>query len=164
MVTDGGDRNSDRDPSFKLIFDTSDLKALFFFHRFWQFGEIFVEKNREKILVMSQMPDQQHVTTGRFPRLAQPARHPVPPPPLAMGPCLSAQKNRNVAYHSARSMKNAANNPPKDIERNLIQLFEKADKSKFRFDEVISGGSYSCLLYTSPSPRDKRQSRMPSSA
>ena len=24
--------------------------------------------------------------------------------------------------------------------------------------------SYSCLLYTSPSPRDKRQSRMPSSA
>ena len=25
-------------------------------------------------------------------------------------------------------------------------------------------GHYSCLLYTSPSPRDKRQSRMPSSA
>ena len=25
-------------------------------------------------------------------------------------------------------------------------------------------GSYTCLLYTSPSPRDKRQSRMPSSA
>ena len=24
--------------------------------------------------------------------------------------------------------------------------------------------NYSCLLYTSPSPRDKRQSRMPSSA
>ena len=24
--------------------------------------------------------------------------------------------------------------------------------------------SYTCLLYTSPSPRDKRQSRMPSSA
>ena len=25
-------------------------------------------------------------------------------------------------------------------------------------------GAYACLLYTSPSPRDKRQSRMPSSA
>ena len=60
-----------------------------------------------------------------------------------MGPCLSTQKNRNAAYHSAHSMKCAANNPPKDIEGNLIQLFEKADKSKFRFDEVISGGSYS---------------------
>ena len=36
------------------------------------------------------------------------------------------------------------------------------------FDAQMSedGGSfsYSCLLYTSPSPRDKRQSRMPSSA
>ena len=30
--------------------------------------------------------------------------------------------------------------------------------------ELFSEGSYSCLLYTSPSPRDKRQSRMPSSA
>ena len=32
--------------------------------------------------------------------------------------------------------------------------------------EVVDNGSVvvSCLLYTSPSPRDKRQSRMPSSA
>ena len=29
---------------------------------------------------------------------------------------------------------------------------------------MSSDGSMSCLLYTSPSPRDKRQSRMPSSA
>ena len=29
---------------------------------------------------------------------------------------------------------------------------------------TASAGYYSCLLYTSPSPRDKRQSRMPSSA
>ena len=28
----------------------------------------------------------------------------------------------------------------------------------------VPGGVYGCLLYTSPSPRDKRQSRMPSSA
>ena len=28
----------------------------------------------------------------------------------------------------------------------------------------LVGGPFSCLLYTSPSPRDKRQSRMPSSA
>ena len=33
-------------------------------------------------------------------------------------------------------------------------------------DEVLlaAGASRACLLYTSPSPRDKRQSRMPSSA
>ena len=29
---------------------------------------------------------------------------------------------------------------------------------------VLFGFSWACLLYTSPSPRDKRQSRMPSSA
>ena len=32
-------------------------------------------------------------------------------------------------------------------------------------DALAAGGvRYTCLLYTSPSPRDKRQSRMPSSA
>ena len=31
-------------------------------------------------------------------------------------------------------------------------------------DEYLSDQIKSCLLYTSPSPRDKRQSRMPSSA
>ena len=30
--------------------------------------------------------------------------------------------------------------------------------------EDIDGLTQACLLYTSPSPRDKRQSRMPSSA
>ena len=29
---------------------------------------------------------------------------------------------------------------------------------------LVEGASKGCLLYTSPSPRDKRQSRMPSSA
>ena len=31
-------------------------------------------------------------------------------------------------------------------------------------DTVLSGKVYGCLLYTSPSPRDQRGSRMPSSA
>ena len=30
--------------------------------------------------------------------------------------------------------------------------------------DVVADRLYGCLLYTSPSPRDKRQSRMPSSA
>ena len=29
---------------------------------------------------------------------------------------------------------------------------------------ALTANSHACLLYTSPSPRDKRQSRMPSSA
>ena len=31
-------------------------------------------------------------------------------------------------------------------------------------DKVIYGGVNGCLLYTSPSPRDRTRSRMPSSA
>ena len=42
-------------------------------------------------------------------------------------------------------------------------LFEFMAKSGKTIEELISE-VYDCLLYTSPSPRDKRQSRMPSSA
>ena len=46
---------------------------------------------------------------------------------------------------------------------------EIADGAILRGLDKVSGRVkdiplYSCLLYTSPSPRDKRQSRMPSSA
>ena len=41
----------------------------------------------------------------------------------------------------------------------LIAGLEKADSGSIHI-----GGMQVCLLYTSPSPRDKRQSRMPSSA
>ena len=48
--------------------------------------------------------------------------------------------------------------PPYDI-YNASEVEEAADEyltPEYHY--------YSCLLYTSPSPRDKRQSRMPSSA
>ena len=37
-------------------------------------------------------------------------------------------------------------------------------KNKLINDMITLLGEMACLLYTSPSPRDKRQSRMPSSA
>ena len=43
-----------------------------------------------------------------------------------------------------------------------IDVNAKSLGIKMRFDGILV--SYACLLYTSPSPRDKRQSRMPSSA
>ena len=39
---------------------------------------------------------------------------------------------------------------------------ELVDKNKYQ--SAVGSLLYFCLLYTSPSPRDKRQSRMPSSA
>ena len=44
--------------------------------------------------------------------------------------------------------------------RNFTNLFIAPIKLK----EIICALTLTCLLYTSPSPRDKRQSRMPSSA
>ena len=43
------------------------------------------------------------------------------------------------------------------IDKNLI------NNPEYRQGEAMYG-SHACLLYTSPSPRDKRQARMPSSA
>ena len=40
--------------------------------------------------------------------------------------------------------------------KHKVDLFEKQDR--------FGGHSYTCLLYTSPSPRDVEESRMPSSA
>ena len=42
----------------------------------------------------------------------------------------------------------------------FIQICVAAQRAGLYYTAI----SYSCLLYTSPSPRDKRQSRMPSSA
>ena len=65
-----------------------------------------------------------------------------------------------------------------EIDKERGSLSEAVDSSTIEFKdtnqgiEVLAyaataralGLSNSCLLYTSPSPRDKRQSRMPSSA
>ena len=50
--------------------------------------------------------------------------------------------------------------------QSAVKLLKQALKLS-RDNEIILGSLaflYACLLYTSPSPRDKRQSRMPSSA
>ena len=65
---------------------------------------------------------------------------------------------------------------PKDIDGSVIffgltstSLGDSVPTPILGEDQPLPGvevhaNIYSCLLYTSPSPRDKRQSRMPSSA
>ena len=56
--------------------------------------------------------------------------------------------------------------------RRVYMLWRSIERQNpFRFSFCIifyntpaSGNSYTCLLYTSPSPRDRQKSRMPSSA
>ena len=61
-------------------------------------------------------------------------------------------------------------NIPEDQQRNLIGIiqgrFAQAEDAR-QTDEnrwLRAYENYSCLLYTSPSPRDAHESRMPSSA
>ena len=49
---------------------------------------------------------------------------------------------------------------PNELKIQLISQNNKIQKQ----NSIPEKESYICLLYTSPSPRDKRQSRMPSSA
>ena len=46
------------------------------------------------------------------------------------------------------------------------QILDSRGNPTVEVDVTLADGSFgrACLLYTSPSPRDKRQSRMPSSA
>ena len=47
----------------------------------------------------------------------------------------------------------------------LINALNEISNNYVKIDELIIGGENSdCLLYTSPSPRDRTRSRMPSSA
>ena len=51
-----------------------------------------------------------------------------------------------------------------DAATEVFSVNTSGDASASTRDTLVVGGSGTCLLYTSPSPRDKRQSRMPSSA
>ena len=46
----------------------------------------------------------------------------------------------------------------------LEALTEHTDYLQIDIEEYVALGGYTCLLYTSPSPRDLSTSRMPSSA
>ena len=66
--------------------------------------------------------------------------------------CWKAEKNLKTTYGSECALTSLAVDEPLEYARlyleGNLQMWVDAD----------------CLLYTSPSPRDKRQSRMPSSA
>ena len=48
-----------------------------------------------------------------------------------------------------------------DVENIILKLLQASD---YNVEKAQRGIVYICLLYTSPSPRDMRRSRMPSSA
>ena len=57
-----------------------------------------------------------------------------------------------------------ASNPDYSSERSTGRVVGQQADNHGETDGVPEGEIYDCLLYTSPSPRDQRGSRMPSSA
>ena len=56
----------------------------------------------------------------------------------------------------------ASKYPEKPV--GLAGILMESDGHVHEYETIFQDKLHSCLLYTSPSPRDKRQSRMPSSA
>ena len=76
---------------------------------------------------------------------------------------LDSIKNRNLKIYLMGELIKEPLDPP--IIRPSIEAMAETYELAVREPELASATSpYTCLLYTSPSPRDKRQSRMPSSA
>ena len=59
---------------------------------------------------------------------------------------------------------NRAKENPNSIAITMLMSGEKNEQPRRITYNELNKSIKSCLLYTSPSPRDKRQSRMPSSA
>ena len=74
--------------------------------------------------------------------------------------------NESMKQNTNSSFKQVINKRRNDVSR-LIQLdaeLQKLESSQKVENLFLSGQILACLLYTSPSPRDMRRSRMPSSA
>ena len=64
------------------------------------------------------------------------------------------------------SSKRISLSPIEELSKDTAKIKSKITiEPKNQRQEILGfGGSFTCLLYTSPSPRDSGQSRMPSSA
>ena len=72
-----------------------------------------------------------------------------------------AQDSDTQTNHTANIAKRFSKKQTYDLRYKL----KAGDKIDFLFEQVVSTQTrMGCLLYTSPSPRDRQKSRMPSSA
>ena len=82
--------------------------------------------------------------------------------PSARGDCILLRGDNEAAVQCVRRCHGGLE-PRSGALMHLLGVLEVS--SGWHFDALHVRGIYNgCLLYTSPSPRDKRQSRMPSSA
>ena len=101
-------------------------------------------------------------------------------PALALGALSFSQMRASMQYEIESNLQSRAESVSADIDRMLFERLQNAVTwnhlqvmQDLRIDDVDKRVSaflgevkqrYGCLLYTSPSPRDRTRSRMPSSA
>ena len=84
----------------------------------------------------------------------------------------SGQNNVTLGYEASKNMTSASNNvivgsdanPSADTGTSNQIVIGYGTTGKGNNTVTIGNGDITCLLYTSPSPRDRTRSRMPSSA
>ena len=81
---------------------------------------------------------------------------------------ISGQDNSNLIDYCEKILNNIGIDTFKvyDDDKKRVNLFGtlKAKNQSIKKPIILSGHTDVCLLYTSPSPRDRTRSRMPSSA
>ena len=71
-----------------------------------------------------------------------------------------SHQNRNSAFEAVSNN----NSTQQQQQQQQQQVSGEPKEEQQQVEENENSEDHNCLLYTSPSPRDKRQSRMPSSA
>ena len=118
-----------------------------------RYGKDFWENNKDRFQIIEGDLENDYLGVGRE---------------TLKGLLLNVEK----VIHSAASV---SFNDPLEVARNknvlttsklldCLELVNYKPELHFISTAYVAGDSTNCLLYTSPSPRDKRQSRMPSSA
>ena len=81
---------------------------------------------------------------------------------------MATAKTKTKKTTKAKTAKKVETKTPSFVRKGALAYLGlygfAAERAQKRADQVKAIYAKTCLLYTSPSPRDKRQSRMPSSA
>ena len=77
---------------------------------------------------------------------------------------VAVKDNNDQVYVSIQNNKKLRKNPKVKLISNSYEFSKFLKKINKELEDHSTPVLYTCLLYTSPSPRDRTRSRMPSSA
>ena len=90
----------------------------------------------------------------------------LPALPFAQSSLLDTERIRSQLFEGAKNKKTGVttNAPQRQTVSGIVSRVADSESIWLRIDDRGEFRKWTCLLYTSPSPRDRQKSRMPSSA